>query len=229
MPHQCLNCGHVIERGSDEILKGCSACGGKKFIFTSTPMSREKRESMKMRADKVRDKMIQKADPDLMKILKERGVTDIDGSQIELDDTLGEDWVRYRPGEEEEKIEIDEGGSDVTTEIIKGGKGSKRSARDLIQEYDKKVKKKEVKKEAPKKKKKKPAKKKVRTVTETVRRVPSPEKGEDDVDVINILEQGVYEIDVEKLLDDNPIVIQKDGSYLIHLPTIFKESREKKK
>jgi predicted nucleic acid-binding Zn-ribbon protein len=41
------------------------------------------------------------------------------------------------------------------------------------------------------------------------------------------VEQGVYEIDVEKLLEDNPIVIQKDGSYLIHLPSIFKEGREK--
>jgi len=77
-----------------------------------------------------------------------------------------------------------------------------------------------VRKNAAKKtsKKKKPAKK-----------AKKPSKKSDDVDVINIVEQGVYEIDVEKLLDDNPIVIQKDGSYLIHLPTIFKESREKSK
>jgi len=220
LPHQCLNCGHVIERGSDEILKGCSACGGKKFVFTSTPMSQEKRESMKMRADEVRDKMVEKADPELMKILKERGVTDIDGSQIEIDESLGEDWVRYRPGDDEEKIEIDEGGSEITTEIVKPGEGKKRSAKDLIQEYDKK----KVKKEEPGPKKKKTSKKK-----KPAKKAKKPSKKSDDVDVINIVEQGVYEIDVEKLLDDNPIVIQKDGSYLIHLPTIFKESREKSK
>ena len=226
MPHQCLNCGQVIERGSDEILKGCSKCGGKKFMFTSEPMSKERRENIKMRADRVRDKMLEKADPELMKILKEKGITDIDGSKLEMADTFGEDWVRYRPGEGEEKIEIDEGKSRTGAEIVEPGIGDNRSAKDLIKEYDK-----EKEKDQHKEKEKKKVQKKRRSKV-AVKKKPIPKKKvrsrKDEVDVIKIVEQGVYEIDVEKLLDDNPIVIQKDGSYLLHLPSLFKDVRNKK-
>jgi hypothetical protein len=226
LPHQCLNCGHVIERGSDEILKGCSRCGGKKFMFTSQPMSEEARKNLKRKADKVRDKMIKKADPELLKILKDRGMTELDGDSLEMDESLGDEWVKYTPGEEEEeKIELDEGRSRTGVEIVEGGR--KPSAKDLIKEYDRKLEKKvdkrklrrgkrKVKKEAPIPKKKATA-------------APRKRATKPGVDVINIVEQGVYEIDVEKLLEDNPIIIQKDGSYLLHLPSLFKEGREKKK
>ncbi|MFH1637787.1 MAG: Zn-ribbon containing protein [Candidatus Woesearchaeota archaeon] len=33
MPHQCVKCGHLFDDGSNELLKGCSACGGKFFFF----------------------------------------------------------------------------------------------------------------------------------------------------------------------------------------------------
>ena len=33
MPHQCVKCGVFFEDGSDEILKGCSSCGGKLFFY----------------------------------------------------------------------------------------------------------------------------------------------------------------------------------------------------
>ncbi|MCI0497129.1 MAG: hypothetical protein L0Z54_02410 [Thermoplasmata archaeon] len=38
-----------------------------------------------------------------------------------------------------------------------------------------------------------------------------------------MLESGVYEIDIESLLRKNPIVIQKEGTYLIYLPSLFSE------
>ncbi len=224
MPHQCLNCGHVIPRGSDEILKGCSKCSGKKFMFTSQPMSEEARETLNRKADRVRNKMIKKADPELLKILKERGMTEIDGSSLEIDRSLGDDWVRYRPGSEDE-IELDEGTSKTGIEIVEGVR--KPSAKDLISELDsKKETDEETKERKTIKKKKRPVKKR----SLPFKKVPqSPLRKKTDVDVINIIETGVYEIDVEKLLDDNPIIIQKDGSYLLHLPSLFKEGREKKK
>lgn len=46
------------------------------------------------------------------------------------------------------------------------------------------------------------------------RRRPGPE-------VIRVVETGVYEIDLESLLKRNPIIIQKDGTYLIYLPSLF--------
>jgi predicted nucleic acid-binding Zn-ribbon protein len=50
----------------------------------------------------------------------------------------------------------------------------------------------------------------------------------DELGVITIVESGVYEIDVLKLLDDSPIIIEKDGTYLIHLPSLL-ETKEKGK
>ena len=33
MPHQCVKCGEMYPDGSQELLKGCSECGGKFFFF----------------------------------------------------------------------------------------------------------------------------------------------------------------------------------------------------
>ena len=33
MPHQCVKCSHLYSGASDELLKGCSNCGGKFFFF----------------------------------------------------------------------------------------------------------------------------------------------------------------------------------------------------
>ncbi len=33
MPHQCVKCGAFYGSGSDEILNGCTKCGGKLFFF----------------------------------------------------------------------------------------------------------------------------------------------------------------------------------------------------
>lgn len=33
MPHKCTHCEKIFEDGSPEILKGCPACGGKKFLY----------------------------------------------------------------------------------------------------------------------------------------------------------------------------------------------------
>lgn len=43
MPHQCVKCGEFYEDGSNEILKGCSACGGKLFFY----VKKEKAELLK--------------------------------------------------------------------------------------------------------------------------------------------------------------------------------------
>jgi len=41
-------------------------------------------------------------------------------------------------------------------------------------------------------------------------------------ETIDIVKPGRYKIDLKGLLEEEPIVIQKDGSYTIHLPSIFK-------
>lgn len=41
-------------------------------------------------------------------------------------------------------------------------------------------------------------------------------------ETIDIEKPGKYKIDLKGLLEEEPIIIQKDGSYTIHLPSIFK-------
>lgn len=223
MPHQCLNCGRIIGRGSNEILKGCSECGGKKFMFVDAPLPREQREDLKRKADEVRDEMIKKADPEFLEMLKEKGIGNLDGTQLEMDDELGDDWVRVQVDGSEE-VEIAEGVSDSVLEVV-SPLDSRKSAKDLISQFDREMDKKKIPaREEPVKTRKK-TKAKAKKPGKRKRRG----KKEKQVNVINIVEQGVYEIDVKRLLEDNPIVIQKDGSYLIHLPSLFKEGREKGK
>jgi len=64
------------------------------------------------------------------------------------------------------------------------------------------------------------------------------EKIESEVDdihkkpeTIGIEQSGSYNIDLKGLLEEEPIIIQKDGSYTIHLPSVFKmldKSKNKK-
>lgn len=42
MPHQCVKCGTFYADGSNEILSGCSSCGGKLFFY----VRKEKKELM---------------------------------------------------------------------------------------------------------------------------------------------------------------------------------------
>jgi len=41
-------------------------------------------------------------------------------------------------------------------------------------------------------------------------------------ETIDIEQSGKYRIDLKGLLEEEPIIIQKDGSYTIHLPSLFK-------
>jgi predicted nucleic acid-binding Zn-ribbon protein len=54
-------------------------------------------------------------------------------------------------------------------------------------------------------------------------------KKEDTPETIDIEKPGKYRIDIKGLLEEEPIIIQKDGSYTIHLPSIFKMIDKAKK
>ena len=57
------------------------------------------------------------------------------------------------------------------------------------------------------------------------------EKEADHPETIHVKAPGDYEIDLQGLLHDEPIIIQKNGIYTIHLPSIFetlkKDERDK--
>ncbi len=70
-------------------------------------------------------------------------------------------------------------------------------------------------------------------IDESYRR-ESLDKAQSEIDesmypeTIDIEKSGKYKIDLKGLLEDEPIIIQKDGSYTIHLPSVFKKLNEKK-
>lgn len=59
--------------------------------------------------------------------------------------------------------------------------------------------------------------------------VPTPKKKPGHPETIQIRHTGNYEIDLNGLLQEEPIIIQKDGSYTIHLPSAFKSLNVGKK
>jgi len=53
-------------------------------------------------------------------------------------------------------------------------------------------------------------------------KVKSEIQQERRLETIGIERPGSYKIDIKGLLEEEPIIIQKDGSYTIHLPSLFK-------
>jgi len=51
----------------------------------------------------------------------------------------------------------------------------------------------------------------------------------DRPETIDIQPPGNYNINIKGLLEHEPVIIQKDGSYSIHLPSVFQKYEKKKK
>ncbi|HDS59789.1 MAG TPA: hypothetical protein ENN54_05815 [Thermoplasmatales archaeon] len=62
---------------------------------------------------------------------------------------------------------------------------------------------------------------KKRQVTESL------EQEKDKVESIAVDDVGSYRINLQRLMEDESIIIHKDGSYLIHLPSLLTGAREK--
>lgn len=49
-----------------------------------------------------------------------------------------------------------------------------------------------------------------------------------NLESIKVKEEGVYEINLRKLLEEIPLIVEiKEGSYYIHLPSLFKKGKGK--
>jgi hypothetical protein len=57
---------------------------------------------------------------------------------------------------------------------------------------------------------------------ERIDKIKSEMQQERKLETIGIERPGSYKIDIKGLLEEEPIIIQKDGSYTIHLPSLFK-------
>jgi predicted nucleic acid-binding Zn-ribbon protein len=57
---------------------------------------------------------------------------------------------------------------------------------------------------------------------ERIDKIKSEIQQDRKLETIGIERSGSYKIDIKGLLEEEPIIIQKDGSYTIHLPSLFK-------
>ena len=176
MPHQCLQCGHVFEDGSSQMLKGCPGCGGNRFYFTKQPLNAEERE-----------------------ILRNEASTDIPTKIMELavDKNIEtgkstETWISIKP-------------KDLRTVI-----------KDRL-EQEKNVKKPSLAEPIGDEERQTLLKK----IREEANHADIPE-------TIEVEQPGKYHINLKGLLEKEPIVINKDGTYTIHLPSAFKMPPEKR-
>ena len=64
---------------------------------------------------------------------------------------------------------------------------------------------------------------------EIIKKIETENNQSNEPETINIEEPGKYRIDIKGLLEEEPIIIQKDGSYTIHLPSVFKMINKEKK
>jgi predicted nucleic acid-binding Zn-ribbon protein len=218
MPHQCLKCGSVFADGSPEILRGCPGCGGTRFFFTEKRMS-----------DDERSKLQEQANKDIKHFIQEMLTSEDIHVDIKHGKPKKEEWVQFivvdddKSGTKKKKVELS-GPVTVRDDMVK-------SIEDLVFPKEGKTKKfkfkTKAKAEAPK-----PKEKTVKAAKPPTEEGPAPPSKpevvkEDSVAVISIDEEGVYDIDVEKLLEKSPIIVQKDGSYVVHLPSVFKRRKKK--
>jgi predicted nucleic acid-binding Zn-ribbon protein len=226
MPHQCLKCGAVFPDGSPQILRGCPDCGGAKFFFTDSSMS-----------DDERNKLQEKANKDIKSLIQEMMVNDSIPINVKKQSVKKDEWVYLGKIDEEAEDPTDEKTQkEVEKKIMKSieelqfPKEGKLSGLRFSSKSDKKAVKEEVKalqtevkaKAKAKKAEAKVKSKKAAPKAEAPKKKSTKKKKKDNVAVITITDEGVYELDVEKLMEHSPIIVQKDGSYMVHLPSVFK-------
>jgi predicted nucleic acid-binding Zn-ribbon protein len=214
MPHQCLKCGSVFADGSPQILRGCPGCGGTRFFFTESKMSDEERSKLQAQAKK-----------DIKTFIQEMMTNDTIPINIKEKVADKKEWVQFtvveeeKDGATEKKVEV--------SDTVKSKGEIVKSIEDLV--FPKQEKKKfKFSSKADKVKKPKKAKP---VKAPAVKAAPAPQKKakkkDDSVAVITIDEDGIYDIDVERLMEHSPIIVQKDGSYMVHLPSAFKKGKKK--
>ncbi|MDI6917603.1 MAG: Zn-ribbon containing protein [Thermoplasmatales archaeon] len=206
MSHQCLKCGKVFPDSSPLILKGCPVCNGTRFFFTEKPLSEEERK----RLTELASKDIKTFVKDMLTKGKEYTKTDIENL--------------IKAGEKKEWVEI----TPKTEKFVKKGKVVEVKGKRIAGVRKvKPVKVKEVKPAKKTEERKEKVAEKEKAVKETKPQIETEEVKETVPEVVNIVESGVYEIDVESLLEKSPVIVRRDGTYLVHLPSLFGKIVEK--
>ncbi len=211
MPHQCLSCGETFEDGSSDLLDGCPGCEGTQFFFTEEPLDPNEREELQEEADQ------RNVNEMLQEVLDGADKSDLDEDLFSRD--AWEDWIRLRKDEDGEVHQEDVAFETLTPEEekteLRASEAVQVSLED-VQEAD-----------APE-----PAAEPAPPADEHVPAgdvepiAPDAQEAEPGrPSTLNIENPGKYEIDVERLMEDSPVIVERDGSFVIHLPSVFERSK----
>ena len=220
MPHQCLKCGAVFPDGSPQILRGCPDCGGAKFFYTNSSMSDDERSELQEKANK-----------DIKNLIREMMVNDTIPIKVKKESIKKDEWVYLGSIDEKGKDDV-KTQKEVEKKIMKSIEELKFPKEGKLKRLKFASKGKKVKTpKAEVKTQKSEVKVKVKAQKAASKEGPAKKKAakkekKDNVAVITITDEGVYELDVEKLMEHSPIIVQKDGSYMVHLPSVFKGKKK---
>lgn len=234
MPHQCLKCGSLFQEGTTTILRGCPDCKGNRFFYTQEPLTLSERE-----------RMLQQSERD-MPLLVERVAHATPEPPVRPEPPARE------PGHDRLPIpsafEPRHGEGQMLPDgrlLVKIPRRVQKRLRAATSGWDY---------EAPVPKSVPPPFEMRATppapnepmVTEIPKpavapapplempvaapsladRVEQTLASEERPETVRIDDPGQYEIDVRRLLERSPIVVQRDGSYVIHLASLFDMPRK---
>lgn len=200
MAHQCLQCGRTFPDGSPELLRGCPQCEGTRFYYTQAPLAREEREALMAQANR-----------DIKAILEElvRAKARPDYEQDVWSPAARERWLQV----DADKLRAHAAGA--VQEVAPPGPAPRaRAPAPEARPHRTEQAQLPLVEERPQPTSDTPS------LDDSRPREPRPE-------VVVVEEPGRYDIDVRQLLEKSPIVVRRDGVYVVHLPSVFAAAAKK--
>ncbi|MGB0652548.1 MAG: OapC/ArvC family zinc-ribbon domain-containing protein [Thermoplasmatota archaeon] len=209
MPHQCLTCGHLFAEGSSQLLAGCPDCKGTRFFYTKDAVDAGERQKL---ADQAQSDLRQVV-TDLLQEKAPKTAAAMQSKASEARD--GDGWTQLRPRDLRKLIKQVQA---EQKELQTNGKATDKAAGEIDWEADAA----DVDPVAVKASQERVAA--AQAKVEELREAPDDQDAKPDT--VTVKDAGDYEIDVRALLEKNPLVVQKDGTYLIHLPSLFEAGKD---
>lgn len=235
MPHQCLTCGETFADGSTDLLQGCPSCEGTRFFYTEEALEADEREELK-----------EQTEDDVESTLREivEGDERPDMGEDIWSREAWEAWIRLKSDEEAElpeKAKQALEGDDLNFEQVDDTEPDLGAEDDPAGDPDAEPEVEPATDAEPadddaQDDAENPVQVELGDVEETA--PPTQDAGdapaagaeptieeavdpEDRPSTLNISGPGEYEIDVERLMEDSPVIVERDGSFMIHLPSVF--------
>jgi predicted nucleic acid-binding Zn-ribbon protein len=217
--HKCVRCGSVYEDNDSNILRGCASCGSIFFLYMKGPEDVTQLDAV--------EKNLQSKDTTLEKEL----VKQIERRKADIE--VAKEAERIEKAEEE--IEFVKEAKRKKAKEIKKGKAAKGKRVSKRFEAEPKGWKRLKKLKGPKKltpKTMKEARKETEgELRKEVVKIGGKKFAVEElfgVETIRVPREGVYEINIDALMKNQPVIVLEKGQiYIIHLPEVF-EAVEKK-